>query len=126
MRDPNERPYQYNSTLRSAAKPMRKVSDRKRRERGMPGTAKYGAHHVYVRDNFDCVLVDHPEHRCWTPVDPREGDAANCVPACRKAHGGFHDLACDNDRILARWHVDLKAIASDIWARSPHGPGRAS
>jgi hypothetical protein len=130
QKDEKPRPYAPNSTLRLPARPMRKMSKKRERDRRMGTAAKYGDHHVYVRDGFNCVLVDHPKHRCWTPsdarypidshhVDPQGGDAANCVPCCRAAHSMFHDVyACDNERILADWNIDLEAIAADLWARA--------
>lgn len=110
---------------------MRKVSERKRRERGLPEARKYGAYFAYVKSQYACALAGHPKHKCFGPIDAHhvvlvsQGglDEANLLPLCRLAHDRMHALG-SHELFDAEWNIYSAALALIAWEKSPWGRSR--
>ena len=119
---------------------MRKVSAKRAEERKLGTAEVLGPYAQYVKDNYACVLAGRRDssgalHKCVGPIDPHHvefvsqggKDAANCLPACRFGAHTSHPKSVHGlgsvELFDAEWRIDSAAIAADIWARSPFGPG---
>lgn len=122
----DRRPRAFNSTMRVARAPMRKVNE-ERRARREEADLTLGSHHRWIV-TLPCDLYGHQHHVCGFFEDraPTEGhhlkargsggqDRNNEIPCCPKLHDEFERTPLSD--MCRKYHRDFKSVASDYTNR---------